>query len=1242
MSNSSNLYADKVFSEHPMVLWALDDNIDYISLISENKRSISSWSKTAGTVSEVDSGLSPFPNSTTSKVTLANPEDEFSVATFKSDDIINFSLMNQDLKTFSIGAYININTSAFAGFELGYEYIDSTTAQTIQNLKYFPTSVTDSWMFISETFDLPDDNTTMKVVIKAVYYSIPELTDPYIFLVNGISIGQWSEEFNSTSLGVTVGAPISGVLRDLTFNGIESLSYGLNKDSAYYVVSNNSLYAKNTGIPMVYGAKGLTRLSPNTNMPSLLIPGNGFLHEHGKFKEYTFEMWLRLTNNSSQPKKIFGPIETDDGLWVDGPFLILKINDYVASHYVGEWGKPMLVDIRYSYNGANLVINGEQVAEILFSAKDLSFLLNDGYTTDWLGFWSYNDVSPIEVDAVAIYSYQVPNIVAKRRYVYGQGVDFPENINTAYSGSSVFVDYQYANYASNYIYPDLGRWSQGVLDNISIENNELSAPSYSLPELVIESGAVSDLTDLVFSSNLQLENNNFFTFKPNNVWNKNGHLVFNNFNFLQEEIKAFYSVIKFTSLPEEDEVIIQINSSTNSNYFSIVANGSKIKYNLFYNGNTTTIHENAGVQIGEVFPVGINIDDFTKYFGEHLYSFFGNRSDLKFYVGGNKDFDKSFHGKIYDVGFCNSSNLIEVSELFNAKGCVIEHEDIFDLYTSQIDADSGEYTGSSESFWKFFMDGGNPYSYSSYRLKNHTASYTLIVKEYFNKFYFDIAISGSWKDYLPLTYLAKYVTDTTGSKYYDLDFIQFNVDYPAPSKFLEKESQPIVWNYGNPRSITTDGVTTVIPSLMEEYSTPIQKKYSALDNHLYTGYNDYTDLQNKSFKDYIYDTSSSYVRSYVNFEYVSSGINTNDNYFITTELPPKDGVVSPGSNWLSTKYEVVDNMIIYPPSEDINSLAMVTKLVFKIDGIFTHGVRLKTLEYASQSFNDSSPNPVGTKFGISIYPYRKSGYYYDYKEKNPFSIYKKSSPYLFLTKNSGIELRGNYDPNIDRGLSIPINQSVAESFKIMAMQTAIKYDKDYFPFSPMQIFEIESKDKNIQFFMVANSPDGKRGKLYAVDSTTGKLEDGISFYINGKIVKDPVITIKEWTFLGIGFSSILDFKNTVGSIRLTGPMMFNVLSYYQTTSLQEVQQTSLRPWFKVKYAGVLPLDWNFWNPAYMWQGVLVISTRSYYGVEPDVIYKTYTGTNKTIIDTDDILTLGKYEYNIYQDISWQQTTVIPV
>ena len=38
MSNPSNLYAEKIFSEHPISLWALDEQLDYINLIEESQR----------------------------------------------------------------------------------------------------------------------------------------------------------------------------------------------------------------------------------------------------------------------------------------------------------------------------------------------------------------------------------------------------------------------------------------------------------------------------------------------------------------------------------------------------------------------------------------------------------------------------------------------------------------------------------------------------------------------------------------------------------------------------------------------------------------------------------------------------------------------------------------------------------------------------------------------------------------------------------------------------------------------------------------------------------------------------------------------------------------------------------------------------------------------------------------------------------------------------------------------------
>ena len=76
MSSPSNLYAEKVFSEHPMALWALDDKLDYVSLISEAQRNILTlWDETGCTLS-AGTGLTgePFPDSYKEIADLKNPE----------------------------------------------------------------------------------------------------------------------------------------------------------------------------------------------------------------------------------------------------------------------------------------------------------------------------------------------------------------------------------------------------------------------------------------------------------------------------------------------------------------------------------------------------------------------------------------------------------------------------------------------------------------------------------------------------------------------------------------------------------------------------------------------------------------------------------------------------------------------------------------------------------------------------------------------------------------------------------------------------------------------------------------------------------------------------------------------------------------------------------------------------------------------------------------------------------------
>ena len=1237
MSNPSNLYAEKVFAEHPTGLWALDDKADYISLISESQRNLSNWTIVGGTYQDYPESIDePFIGSYVGKITATPTTNEFASITAISDDIMNLRDLNEYLRTFSVGAYFYSESAYIAGFEIGYQYTDTTSGQDITHLKNYDTVINSNWIFISETFNTPPDDTKIRIVFKINFIGGSETED--VFLVNGLSLGQWSEEFASASLGVEA-VDIPSTISIAPQKGVVAKCYGLQELDGYYLVSDNMLKAKNSGIPIVYGTSGLTTMYPNNENPSLIVPGVGFLNEAGRFRQYTLETWLRVNSYSNDRKRIIGPIASDDGIYVDGPSIGLKIGDQYGTYYVGEWTRPMLVDLRVGKNGSSLLINGQEVISLSYLTEELVLpdMLSDGKDQDWIGFYAHEDVYPIEIDCVGIYPYTVSASVAKRRFVFGQGVDIPENINTAYSGTSVFIDYSFADYTSNYSYPKIGSWNQGFGDNVSTANRSLSVESYPLPEVVLSSRTEKELFSACKTVQ-QSDTKDFFSFRPDSSWNSiSGYLFFKNFAFMKDPVSAFYGCFRLPENSGSVQTLFRIEKENTNSYFVIQLLNNQISYKINYGGTEETVYSPLVAEPGELVDVGVNIPAFVSRFGNPASDFFGSLSDLRMYVGGDKNGLSTFTGKIYNIALSTVHNFQKIRSLFNEVGVPIWNEDLFAVYQNNqlINIDGGIDTTSMPPYGGITdtangaVSGGGVVVIDEDSLLDHIASYTILPETVFNTYKLTVAASAYWEDQLPLTYFAESVLDKRGDQYFDLDFIQFNVDYPIPSKTIAIETEPETWTYAE---------------LANQYGVPVQRTYTSLDNYLFTGYNDYDDLKNKVSKDYRYDTDEAVVKTYITFQYTELGANQTYFYFTKTERPSRDGILIPGSDWMTTRYEVVDNMIIYPPAGvDFNDLSIVTHIEMNVKNSQTNNVAIKKLSYASQALNESDASPIGTRFGASVYPYTKTGIYYNFKKNNPFAIYTGSSPYLYLTKTSGIQLKGKYDPLVNRGLAIPVNESRAEGFKVIAMQMAVRFDGDYFPYAPTQIFEIESKDSYIKFYMVASDPSGRRAKVYAIDAKTGLVQNGIGFYWNGKIVKEPVLTLQEWGFLGINFSSSLNFSFFEGAVRLTGPLLFNSISYYQSTNLQEVQNIAERPWFRVKVLGAYELDWEFWDSgSFNWNKVLVLSETSYYGVNPSDVYKSYTGTNKIIVDDERPVSFGEYSYTVFTGVNWNQFVQDPV
>jgi hypothetical protein len=1218
MSNPSNLYAEKIYSEHPLVLWALDDQADYVSLITDAQRNIASlWDDTESCTLSSGSAITgePFPNSPTSIVSCSVPAGASGESVILSPDIKNFQTLNTTLGTFSIGSYFYIDSLYINSIAIGYEYTDTTTLEVVQELKYFSDLAYQSWSFISETFEIPEENTNFKIIIKILKSSGGATSADYKVYFNGITTGQWSEEFHKESLGVTPASFPATIAIDTTDTVIPAAAYGVSSDTAYYLVKNNALLAKNTSIPLVFGASGLTKIIPNTsNKPSLIFPGQGFLNKSGQHKEYTVEFWARIIADSPDAKRIFGPIASTDGLYVDSGFLTLVIGGKSNSHFVGEWFRPMLIHIRLIKNSVTVLLNGEQVIEIAIDTTSLSLpdLLDaELRSQDWLGFYAYDNVSLIEVDCLAIYSYQVSVTIAKRRWVYGQAVSSAQSINSSYGGTSAFIDYSFSNYTANYNYPSFAQWQQGRFDNLETTSLELTTPSYSLPNIFLDIKSLDAL--YAGCKAIQTDQDSgalpykFLTFRPDSSWNALGtYLNFSKFNILNDKIKSIYGVFS-SSIPlgvDEGTVqtLIKIYNTLTDDFFIARINGNVVQYILSYNGVEETLYTTEAIESEQLFAVGINIDDLSNFFGGNISAFFGNVNGLKIYVAGDEETSNSFSGKIYSLGFTTELNHKSISDYFNEYGIV----NFDDLSVSGVTEET-----------------------NAIALINHLASYTLLPVESYDKFFLDIGVSGYWEDYLPLSYFAKYVDNSQGASFYDLDFLQFNIGYPSASKLLEKETTSS-WTY---------------EQLKESYSAPIQQSYSQIDNSLITGWNNYEDLSQKALKYYEYDTSESFVKSYVTFQYIADGANALDDSF-TIDVPAKEGSVidiDNYPNWAASKFEIVDNTIIYPSkSVDFNKLAVVYSIDFNVRGIINRPIKIKELEIASQAFSDNAFNSVGTRFGVDLVPYKKSGIYFDYKSKNPFSIYKSSTPYLYLTKNSGIEVRGDFEFETNRGIAMPINKELSDEYRVSSMQVWMFANQDSFSAMPIQIFEIRHKEDTIKFYMVADNPSGSRAKIYAISSLTETEYTGLTYFWNGVSVQDPIITIKEWGSLGLQFSSALNFDLYIGAINLNGPILFNNISFYQANNLQQIQSVVTRPWLNVKTSQGINRTWSYWSENFNWQEALVVSSSELYGVNPADVYKNYLGTNKIIIDDNEGMTFDANKVKIYKDTEWQISTLLPV
>jgi len=1211
---NANLYASRVFAEHPIALWSLDEDYFFLSLVSEGDKKItnSTWSISGGEYST----STTFPENAP---IVGDYTSKFFIPVSSSSqyiDIVGDPIVYQDSIDeakgsicFSLNVFAPVGKNV-ASYDIGF---------ILGGQRHYLNHIVEaegSWQKISYTKQLTSTE-NLTPFIKINYsdnLETGEVNSPVY--INGLSVGQWSEPYNHKNTGVfseelpeslTSLLPYAGFLKGLRLD-----AYGFNDlDDAYIIQERKRLLAEKANVPMVYGSRNnVSIFSKNTLelfedfttggssfesvfidlidggsssatftssvdggtssyvdedilLPSIIFPGKGFLNNSGKYTNLTAEFWLRINNESVSPVRIFGPLTSDDGIYVESSFITIKVGEYVKSYFIGSWYRPMLVHFNQSPNEISLMINGEKVISIPVDLELIESLTSE--TEDFLGFFGDSKISIFEIDCFSIFPYIVSEQVAKRRYVYGQGVEEQDSLLENINGDLHQIDFAFSGYGSTISYPDRTQWDSGYFNNLKVDSSGLSLIDYNLPEVLFNyvsaSATVTQLESENFLSSFESDNfliqdetYPFISMSPSaNYLNYYGTLYFSKLNQLNHPTSSVYGIFKAPQGVSQEQTILYFENSRNNDYFKVALSSGSLQY--IYNGSVLT---KTPVASGEFFAAGFDIDKISTTYASQIKNFFSNTETISFNVAGYGE--SKFYGKMFSLTI-NNRFYTEKDSLFNEFGIA-------------------EKTFTGDKF-------------------SYVGSYTLVPKMSNSTVYLDIASSGYWESSIPLSYFGKYIIDSKGNRVYDLDLIQFNIDAPTSPFF------------------TGDQISTDFQN-----SSPV-KPYITLQEKTNVGMVPYTD--------YVLTRPISQENKILNFD--------------------------EESDLETTKFLVSDGTVIFPPDfiGNFSDYYIGVHVELKSSGTKTNNLKVKRMSFASLSFDESEFFGINTTGGRKVYPIVKTQDQYVYDQKNPVIIDIESSPYLYLTKNSGIHVAPYLEESgLERGLSFPINPELRSSFTAAGIQMFVMFDKERLFSSRQLLGRIISSDRSVDIVLIPEE-DQKRASLKFFDTLTQNEEAGFKAFLNGRFSDNILIRPLEWNVLTVSFESdSFELNSRIAQLEIySGIVVNNVAIFKKSTEVSSISESS-NEWINILreldvYGAAQPeFDWQYWDSlnsgSASWAEVLNFQRNPAVRItiNGEGIFNSYTGLSSVVSDDNSILNVNFDSIRLFNDVTWDTFVTKPV
>jgi len=1274
MSTSpSNLYAEKILSEHPLAMWSLDDKAEYVSLITESFRNVSLWEETDGTLSSVSSVGAPFPNShTTSIVGEATPtknipgitylksasnfssgSDNYSVSFYiktsdwafincgfsnKSATVSQISVVDEETviyqttanHNFIVGDYVTVSGTTFSGdsYYDGSGEISAVTSNTFQiegrdggfgSGSQSTTGTALEGKFQSQSIN--PKNYPKDSWIPVCFYFFEEVTSKKLainlsyndvsptYYINGLTIGKDSEPFNGESFGQSLVTLPTSIATTQT-QGVVAKSFGTQEYDAYYIGSEETLYAKTAGMSMSYGSENSMIVYPHATAGQPSFIFPGFAMLNDLGRYKELTLEMLIRINA----------KNSTPKRIVGPLAstdgIYVDKDFLILKIGDSVGSYYMSEL-FRPMVLQLQI-GRQYANLTIDGETVIFLQIDNAS---LSLPSATIGSPAKSqDWFGIFAYSdIQTLEVDSIAIY------------PYKCSSVLGKRRLV-FAQGVEVPEIANSSYNGSTVLFDFKNANYTSNYDYPSYQAkwEQATIVDNFDVVDLNSLssrvyakpQISTSSY------SVSNLLSDMYAT--NIASSETSSFINLKPSTVVSGSGRSWSSVSSNIVSNSFDKKSHLSGGFYGVF-KSLETSVSEQVLIKFlneksGEYFKVsitGTTVSYILKSTGVSEESIatasitqgniFAVGADIQKFINSRTDLA---------VFFSNTSDI--------------------SLYVGGQETESNTFSGNiykvglcSERNFQNILGSFN----SSGILTNHTtnptvstllsktASYTVAPSINFSSLDVVVAANSYWQDYVPLSKLAKTVLNSDGQETLALDFFQLNFDYSEPRDYSSAK-----------------------------FNTELQA-----------------------------------AKTYISFQTIASGSSKTISEF-TNVLANESRIINATTFSATTRYEFVNGMLVYPPKNvDLNTLSLVVHVDLDVNNTSLKQFSFKNLQIAAQSFNKNSENAIGTKYGINLYS--NSG-----NSQNSFLTFKGDTPYLYLTRHSGIRmLDGTSETYIKPG-------NPTDDNRISSMQMSIFADLRAFTTSntPEKLFSITGNSGTINFYIRAlGFTDSTKGFIYSDSPDAGSYAP--AYYLNGKLVANPVIELNEWNVLGIAFGTPVNMSNTPGKITLNSKLLMNNISYYNASPIEVDQKSSSLLWSEVdsnSWAVVVPTQTpgrsgnqitlsttgnhnlvigepitisgvqpdtyrnngqDLWvsdissGTSFTYQNRLadttpittagaVVGTWQYSSI-PDYyrinsnniknIYKIYLGTYKSVIDTDtdsQKLMFNKYQYSAYTDV----------